>query len=107
MFTRVVELRAKQGKRNELASTANEKILPILKKLHGFQDEMVLVSNTDPDRVLALSFWNTREDAERYHHEQFSQITEMIRAMCDGEPRVETYDVNTSTIHRITSGKAA
>jgi heme-degrading monooxygenase HmoA len=107
MFTRVVELRAKPGKTKELASTASEKVLPILKKQQGFQDEMVLVSNTDPNRVLALSFWNSREDAERYHREQFSQITEMIRNFCDGEPRVETYDVNTSTIHRINSEKAA
>ncbi len=107
MFTRVVELRAKQGKTKELSSTVSEKVMPILKKQHGFQDEIVLVSNTDPNRVLALSFWNSREDAERYNREQFTQITEMIRNFCDGDPEVGTYDVNTSTMHRITSGKAA
>ena len=72
MFTRVVELRAKQGKTNELCSAASEKVLPILKKQQGFQDEIVLVSNTDSNRVLAQSFWNKREDAERYQREQFS-----------------------------------
>ncbi len=107
MFTRVVELRAKQGKINELASTASEKVLPILKKQQGFQDEIVLVSHTDANRVLALSFWDSREDAERYHREQFTRVTEMIRNFCDGDPMVATYDVNTSTVHHITSGKAA
>jgi len=107
MFTRVVELRAKPGKTHELSSAASEKVLPILKKQQGFQDEIVLVSNTDANRVLALSFWNSREDAERYHREQFTRITEMIRNLCDGEPMVTTFDVNTSTVHHITSRKAA
>ena len=107
MFTRVVELRCKAGKTNEVASIANEKVLPILRKQQGFQDEIALVSNTDPTRMLALSFWNKREDAERYQREQFSRIAEMLRPLCEGEPVVSTYDVNTSTAHHITSGKAA
>ncbi len=107
MFTRVVALKAKQGKTRELSSAASEKVLPILRKQQGFQDEIVLVSNSDPNQLLALSFWNSREDAERYHREQFSQVTEMIRNFCDGDPHVSTYDVNTSTVHHITSGKAA
>lgn len=107
MFTRVVELRAKQGKTNELCSTAMEKVLPILKNQQGFQDEIILVSNTDPNQVLAMSFWNRREDAERYQREQFSRVSEIIRNFCDGEPQVSTYDVNTSTAHRINLGRAA
>ena len=107
MFTRLVELKAKPGKTNELCSAATEKVLPILKKQQGFQDEIVLVSNTDANQVRALSFWNRREDAERYHREQFSHIAEMLRQLCDGEPVVSTFDVNTSTVHHITLGKAA
>ena len=107
MYTRVVELKAKSGKTNELCSTVNEKVLPILKKQQGFQDEIVLVSHTDASRVLALSFWNSREDAERYHREQFTRITEMIRSFCESDPKAAPYDVSLSTVHHITSGKAA
>ena len=107
MFTRLVELRAKPGKTNELCSAAGEKVLPILRKQQGFQDEIILVSNTDPTQVRALSFWNRREDAERYHREQFPHIAEMLRPLCDSEPVVSTYDVNTSTVHHINFGKAA
>jgi len=39
--------------------------VPILKKQNGFVDEIVLVSDAEQDRVLGLSFWNAREDAER------------------------------------------
>jgi quinol monooxygenase YgiN len=107
MFTRVVELRCKAGKTNAVASLTNEKLLPILRKQQGFQDEITLVSNTNPNRMLAISFWKKRDDAERYQREQFSQIAEMLRPLCEGEPAISTYDVNTSTVHNIHVGKAA
>jgi heme-degrading monooxygenase HmoA len=46
---------------------------PILKKQTGFVDETVLVSDPEPNRVLAISFWNTKEDAERYQREEESR----------------------------------
>jgi heme-degrading monooxygenase HmoA len=69
MFTRVVEVTSKSGKAKELSNTINEKVLPILKKQTGFVDETVLVSDTESTRILGLSFWNSKEDAERYHRE--------------------------------------
>ena len=56
MFTRAVELTSKPGKSKELSNAINEKALPILQKQSGFVDEILLVSNTEPERVLALSF---------------------------------------------------
>lgn len=107
MFTRVVEVKCKAGKTNELARLTSEKILPILRQQKGFQDEIALISNTDPSRVMALSFWTRREDAERFHHEQFHKIAEMLRPLCEGKPVISTFDVNTSTVHHIDFGKAA
>ena len=79
MFTRVVEMTSKPGKSRELSNTINEKVMPILQKQGGFVDEMLLVSNVEPDRVLALSFWKTKEDAERYHRDQYKNVTETVR----------------------------
>jgi heme-degrading monooxygenase HmoA len=107
MFTRVVELTSKSGKATELSNALNEKAVPILKKQQGFIDEMVLVSNVEPDRLLALSFWKTREDAERYHREQYPKISEMLQPVLKTEPNIRTFDVHTSTGHKIAAGKAA
>ena len=107
MLTRVVELTSKSGKAKELSNIINEKVLPILKKQTGFVDETVLVSDTESTRVLGLSFWNSKEDAERYHREQFPKIQEMLKPLVETEPVVRTFDVHTSTTHRISSGKAA
>jgi heme-degrading monooxygenase HmoA len=107
MFTRVVELTSKSGKARELSNTINDKVLPILKKQAGFVDETILASDTEDTRVLALSFWNSKEDAERYHREQYSAIHEMVKHLLDAEPVVRTFNVDSSTTHRITAGKAA
>jgi hypothetical protein len=50
MFTRVVELTSKPGKAKELSNTINEKGVPILKKQNGFEDEIILNSEAEPDR---------------------------------------------------------
>ena len=106
MFTRVVELISKQGKTRELSSTINDKIVPILKKQGGFEDEIVLVSDADSNRV-SLSFWKSREDAERYQREQYNSVRDTLQPMLEGEPVVSTFEVHTSTGHKITAGKAA
>jgi heme-degrading monooxygenase HmoA len=107
MFTRTVEVTLKPGKARELANIINDKVLPILKKQKGFVDETVLVSDTEDNRVLSLSFWNSKEDAEKYQREQYPAIHEMVRHLLEAEPVVRTFNVDSSTTHRIAAGKAA
>ncbi len=107
MFTRVVELTGKPRKSGELSSLINDNIVPILKKQAGFVDEIVLVSDANTDRVLALSFWRTREDAERYQREQYDSVRETLQSALEVEPVVRTFEVYTSTTHSIAPGKAA
>lgn len=107
MFTRVVELTSKSGKSKELANSINEKVLPILKKQPGFVDEIVLVSDVEPDRILGISFWNKREDAEQYHREQFPKIQDSVRQLLEAEPVVRTFDVHTYVSQKISAKKAA
>jgi quinol monooxygenase YgiN len=107
MFTRTVELTAKPGKARDLSTLINEKVLPILNKQTGFADETLLVSDTDPNRVLAISFWNSKEDADRYQREQYPAIQQMIRHLLDAEPVVRTFNVDSSTTHKIGAERAA
>jgi quinol monooxygenase YgiN len=107
MFTRIVELTAKTGKQRELTSVVNDKVVPILKKQTGFVDEIVLVSDAEPDRVVSISFWKMGEDAEQYHQQQYSAIRDMVRPLLDTDPVLRTFNVNSSTTHKIAAGKAA
>ena len=107
MFTRVVEVNLKSGKNRELSTILNEKVLPMLKSQPGFVDEITLISESNPNHLLALSFWKNKEDAERYQRDTFPKVQETIRPMIDGSPTVQTFTVDTSTTHRIAAGRAA
>lgn len=107
MFTRVVEVTSKTGKARDLTRTVNDKVLPILKNQPGFLDEITLVSDEDPNRILAISFWKSREHAENYHREHFKTVTDTISNLLEGTPQVRTFEVENSTIQKIASGKAA
>ena len=107
MFTRTVEVTTKSGKARELANIINDKVLPILKKQAGFVDETLLVSDAESNRIVALSFWNSKEDAEKYHREQYPAIHQMVRHLLEAEPVIRTFNVDSSTTHKIEAGKAA
>jgi heme-degrading monooxygenase HmoA len=107
MFTRTVEVITKTGKARELSTIINDKVLPILKKQTGFLDETVLVSDAEPNRVLALSFWNRKEDAEQYQREQYPAVHQMIRHLLETEPVIRTFNVDVSTMHKIAAAEAA
>jgi len=63
----------------------HDKILPILEDQPGFVEEILLVSDTDPDQILALSFW------EGHPYDAAGRETSMscIRPISEGgnEPR--------------------
>lgn len=107
MFTRIVELTTKPGQNEQLSAAINNKVLPILKKQKGFVDEMVLVSDKEQNRVLGISFWNTKQEAEQYHKAEYANVQEALRPLLEAEPTIRTFEVHTSTTHRIAAGKAA
>jgi hypothetical protein len=57
--------------------------------------------------VLGISFWKTKEDAERYSREQFPKVNEILADLIETTPMVRTVHVHTSTPHKIAAGKAA
>jgi hypothetical protein len=64
------------------------------------------VSDTEDTRIIALSFWNSWEDAERYHPEQYPAIHEMMRDLLEAELVIRTFTVDSSTTHRVAAGKS-
>jgi len=107
MYTRVVEITTKAGKSHEIANTINEKILPILRQQPGFLDETVLTSDTESNRVIGISFWKTKQDAERYNRDQYPKVNEILADFVETTPMVRTFKVHTSTPYKIAADKAA
>ncbi|HVO79705.1 MAG TPA: antibiotic biosynthesis monooxygenase [Terriglobales bacterium] len=107
MFTRIVECHVKPEKREDLTTKLRNDVLPVLQKQPGFVDLIGLTSETEPERLLSISFWNTKEDAERYHREHYNRLVDMLRPMLKRDPQINNYTVETSTTHRIAVSRAA
>ena len=107
MFTRFVECHVKPDKKDDFTRKLRNDVLPILQKQPGFVDLIGLVSENDPERIVSVSFWNSRQDAERYQREHYDRIAEMLKPSLKRDPVVDTFNVDTWTAHRIAAGKAA
>jgi heme-degrading monooxygenase HmoA len=107
MFTRIVEITSKAGKARELSRVVSDRVLTILKNQPGFMDEITLISDENPNRIFAISFWKSKEHAENYQREQYSNVLQTINNIVEGTPRVSTFEVEHSTVHNIAAGRAA
>jgi heme-degrading monooxygenase HmoA len=107
MFVRVVEITAKTGKTNELVRIASSQVLTILRDQPGFVDEVILQSPDDAHKVLALSFWKSRKDADNYNRDAFPRVNQLINNLTEQPPTVRPFEVTSSTAHNIVAGKAA
>ena len=107
MFTRIVECYVKRGKRQEFNDRIQNHILPILQTQPGFVDLLSMSSEDEPERAVSISVWKSKDDAERYHEAHYEQIVDALRPLLRDEPSVEFYNVEASTAHKVTIGKAA
>ena len=100
MYTRKVTIKLKAGSAPEFAGVIENEILPLLRKQPGFRDEITFVA---PERseALAISFWETKENAEAYNRTGYSEILKTLAKVVEGTPKVETFEVSTSTLHKL------
>jgi hypothetical protein len=75
-------------------------ILPLLRKQQGFRDEITFVA---PERseALAISFWETKENAEAYNRTEYPEILKIVAKVVEGTPKVETFELANSTFHKL------
>jgi heme-degrading monooxygenase HmoA len=105
MFARHVTMKLKANSVLQLPRIIENDVLTVLRKQKGFRDEISFVS---PERSLAvgISLWDTKDDAEAYNRAGYPEVLKALSGIVEGTPTVETFDVATSTLHKIAS-KAA
>jgi hypothetical protein len=106
MFTRHVIIELKPNAIKDFANTVDSKILPLLRKQKGFRDEITFVA---PDRseAIAISFWDTKEEAEAYNVTGYPEVLKTLTGMVEGTPRVGFAEVLTSTFQKLAAAKTA
>jgi hypothetical protein len=100
MYARNVTMHLKTNTAGEFGRTLERDILPLLRKQHGFQDEITFL-NPDGSEAVAISLWDRKESAEAYGRETYPQVLKGLEKVVEGTPEVATYEVANSTFHKI------
>ncbi len=105
MYTRNVTMNLKANCAPEFTRTLEQEVIPMLRKQRGFRDEITLVA-PERNEIVAMSFWDKKEDAELYSREKYPEILKTLSKVVEGTPRVQLFEVANSTSHQI-AAKAA
>jgi len=98
MFARHVSMQLKPNTRAQFTRTIENEILPLLKKQHGFQDEIVLVAPGSGTEVVAISLWDRKDDAESYQRASYPEVLKALAKVVEGTPEVREFEVANSTL---------
>jgi hypothetical protein len=106
MFARRVSMHLKPNSVAELTQRLEKEIIPLLRKQHGFQDEIMFVA-PGGKQAFGISLWDKAENAEAYNRGTYPEVTKILARVIEGTPQVETYEVSNSTFHKIAVAVAA
>jgi hypothetical protein len=102
MFARSVSVHLKPNSIAEFTQLIEKEAVPTLRKQKGFKDAITMVVPGGAE-ALAISLWETKENAEAYNRESYQGILKALGKVIEGTPQVRTYEVANSTSHKITA----
>ena len=100
MFVRQVTAHFKPGKFDLLNRRLEDDVIPMLKKQKGFRDEISFFDK-NKDEAIAMSFWDTKQDAENYHRDIYPQVSKKMEDALKDTPEIQSYEVFNSTWYDI------
>ena len=100
MFARNVRLHLKPNSTAQFTQTLEKEVLPVLRKQEGFKDEVAFIV-PNGNEAIAISFWQTREDAEAYGRSAYPEVLKALDKVVEGTPQLQMYEVSNSTFHKI------
>ena len=106
MFARNVSIHLKPNTLNDFKQTFEKEIVPMLRKQAGFRDELALSGDSDTD-VTAISFWDSKEQADAYNSSAYPTVLKTLDRYLDGPPKVRSSFVLSSTSHKVTAAQVA
>jgi hypothetical protein len=106
MFARKVSVHLKTSGGEEFKQKVENEIIPLLRKQPGFLEELTFLYPSGKE-VHAFSLWETAEDAEAYNRKTYPEVTKILASVVQGTPRVQTYEILNSTIHKAIAAVSA
>jgi hypothetical protein len=106
MFARNISIHLKSNMLSDYTRAFEKDVLPLLRKQNGFKDEITLAGPGGVD-VTAISLWDNKKDADNYNTNTYPQVLKTLAGFIEGTPQVHTFDVVTSTLHKLAVPVAA
>ncbi len=100
MYARILKMNLKPAHISDWNVAFDKHILPALRKEKGFQDQITLVGPNGVE-IVAISMWDSKESADAYNSATYPELLKALSNMLDGSPQVKTYEVGTSTFHKL------
>ena len=96
MFARILEITPKFEKKEEFIQTIRQEILPILKKQPGFLEVLPFVPETTSEKVITITLWSEKYEAEKYAREVFPKVEQILKPYLLAPVVFKPYKVETS-----------
>jgi hypothetical protein len=107
MFARIVEFVPKYEKKEELLTILKDEVLPILKKQIGFLEILPLFPEFKNEKVITVTLWMEKKDAERYEKEAFPRIEQMLQPYVNTPITWKLHQVETKLCEHFVNALAA
>ena len=107
MFARILSFEVKADKKEELVKVVNDQVLPILHKQIGFLEMLPFFqTKASVEKVLTISLWTGRSDAERYEKEFYPQVLEILKPFAIAPVEVSYSNLETTLCDRFVDALA-
>ena len=103
MITRMMTCTLKPEKKEEFLEAARQ-LSTAYKNQSGFVDVLTFISEEHPNRALVAAVWRTKSDSAEFYKNRAPLLD--LKPFVE-EEQIEHYYLETSSVFKITSGKAA
>jgi len=107
MFARIVEFVPKMEKKDEFIKVLKHEVLPILKKQAGFLEILPFVPEMKNEKMVNVTLWHEKKDAERYEREVFPRVEDIVRPYLATPITWRLYNVETTLCEHFVETLAA
>jgi heme-degrading monooxygenase HmoA len=107
MFARMLAFPVRMEEKEEFVALFKNEVLPILKKQPGFLEIIALFPETKNDKVITVSLWSDKHDAERYHRNFYPEIHQILKPYLLAAVEVKPYLVETTLCENFVHALAA
>jgi len=108
MFARILDYEVKLEKKEEFVKIIKNEVLPTLKKQTGFLEVLPFFpEKMREEKVITISLWTTRADAERYEREFYPKVLDILKPFLTTPVKVNYYKLETTLCEHFVEALAA